>query len=601
MIRNTNSSTPLTAVVYSEKDAIRFLSEQPQVDQIYPLTPDAHATLLGIELPILKPLDYFTDYGHRKVIALVRSVERQLHPLLSDEENLSDASKETFRGLFHVLACSAIYIWYTIKDTGPWLVNASNKWQNSKRLPETHKLIMKEVFETDGPILRIDKEQPRQFTRLSRILTNIILRSIEGKKCLVTTGSVYGLKELKTKVKELDSDCHFVDISGLNKWRIISSFYELITMKKAGGTTIYVDSFSWQYTDKVSAIIYQLLDKVEDPIVLNVKEVIIPQLIDNVTYTESLIDGVKNVFDRIRPQALIAHYMRWHEGAVLGEIAKKSNIPSILISHGSIPKLQETASWYEFREEAQGCLISPLATETVTQSPNAENAAFDFMPELKRSRFQPIMWGYKKNNHILRGKKRVRTILHAGTYKALGMRPWIYETSNEFISGLRHLVQAVKELDKAYLIIRIRPNRECSVENLRKLMPESDNYEVKTSGNFLDDLKNADLLISFSSTTIEEALYAHRPVGLFGGSERYRYLPGSDTPPTRNKRSAVYHLSESNLVEMLSSILDVHTSKPLTNEELSGYVWPENVLGRKEFIEKILNEESGSIVEPTIN
>ena len=591
----------LTAIFYSKEDVLMFLRDKPKADRVYPLTPNAHATLLDIDLPILNPLNYFTDYSHRKVVSRVRSIERQLHPLLYEEENLSDASKETFRGLFHVLACSAIYIWYTIKDTGPWLVNASNKWHNSKGLAETHKLILKEIFKTDGLIIKLDKEKSRQFSYLSTILTNILLRLIEGKKCLLTTGSVYGLRELKTKINELDSDYHFVDISGSNKWRIIWSFYELLTMKREGGTTIYIDSYSRKYIDKVSTVIYQLLDKVEDPIVLNVKELIIPQLIDNVAYTESLSDGVKNVFDRLRPKALIAHYMRWHEGAVLGEIAKKSNIPSILISHGSIPKLQETASWYEFREEAQGCLISPLATETVTQSPNAENAAFDFMPELKRSRFQPIMWGYKKNNHILRGKKRVRTILHAGTYKALGMRPWIYETSNEFISGLRHLVLAVKELDKAYLIIRIRPNRECSVENLRKLMPESDNYEVKTSGNFLDDLKNADLLISFSSTTIEEALYAHRPVGLFGGSERYRYLPGSDTPPTRNKRSAVYHLSESNLVEMLSSILDVHTSKPLTNEELSGYVWPENVLGRKEFIEKILNEESGSIVEPTIN
>ena len=591
----------LTAIFYSKEDVLKFLRDKPKADRVYPLTPNAHATLLDIDLPILNPLNYFTDYSHRKVVSRVRSIERQLHPLLSDEENLSDASKETFRGLFHVLACSAICIWYTIKDTGPWLVNVSNKWHNSKGLAETHKLILKKVFETEGPIIKLDKEKSRQFSYLSTILTNILLRLIEGKKCLLTTGSVYGLRELKTKINELDSDYHFVNISGSNKWRIIWSFYELLTMKREGGTTIYIDSYSRKYIDKVSTVIYQLLDKVEDPIVLNVKELIIPQLIDNVAYTESLSDGVKNVFDRLRPKALIAHYMRWHEGAVLGETARKGNIPSILISHGSHPKPMDTVSWYEFREEAQGLLVSPLATETVTQSPNAENAAFDFMPELKRSRFQPIMWGYKKNNHILRGKKRVRTILHAGTYKALGMRPWIYETSNEFISGLRHLVLAVKELDKAYLIIRIRPNRECSVENLRKLMPESDNYEVKTSGNFLDDLKNADLLISFSSTTIEEALYAHRPVGLFGGSERYRYLPGSDTPPTRNKRSAVYHLSESNLVEMLSSILDVHTSKPLTNEELSGYVWPENVLGRKEFIEKILNEESGSIVEPTIN
>ena len=554
-----------------------------------------------IELPLLEPLDYFTDYSHRKVLARVRTVERELHPLLSDEENLSDASKETFRGLFHVLACSAICIWYTIKDTGPWLVNVSNKWHNSKGLAETHKLILKEIFKTDGLIIKLDKEKSRQFSYLSTILTNILLRLIEGKKCLLTTGSVYGLRELKTKINELDSDCHFVDISGSNKWRIIWSFYELLTMKREGGTTIYIDSYSRKYIDKVSTVIYQLLDKVEDPIVLNVKELIISQLIDNVAYTESLSDGVKNVFDRLRPKALIAHYMRWHEGAVLGETARKGNIPSILISHGSHPKPMDTVSWYEFREEAQGLLVSPLATETITQSPNAENAALDFMPNLRRSKFQPIMWGHKKNNHLSKGQKKVRKILHAGTYKMLGMRPWIFETSNEFINGLQHLVQAVRNLDDIYLIIRIRPNIECSIESLKKLLGESNNYEIKTSGSFIDDLMESDLLISFSSTTIEEALYARRPVGLFGGTDRYRYLPGSSTPPTHNNRSAVYHLSADNLVTMLSSILDAHASRPLADEELDDYVWPDSVRGREEFIKKILNEESGSNVEPTIN
>jgi hypothetical protein len=133
------------------------------------------------------------------------------------------------------------------------------------------------------------------------------------------------------------------------------------------------------------------------------------------------------------------------------------------------------------------------------------------------------------------------------------------------------------------------------------LLPECDNYEIKTSGSFLDDLMDADLLISFSSTTIEETLNARKPVGLFGGSDRYRYLPGSSTPPTQNKRSAVYHLSEDNLKTMLNSILDEHASRPLTDNELDGYVWPSNVPGRVEFIQQILNEESVSYFEPTIN
>ena len=58
--------------------------------------------------------------------------------------------------------------------------------------------------------------------------------------------------------------------------------------------------------------------------------------------------------------------------------------------------------------------------------------------------------------------------MHAGTYKTLCARPWIFETSNEFVKGLQLLVQAVNELDNTKLIIRIRPNLECSIESLKK-------------------------------------------------------------------------------------------------------------------------------------
>ena len=51
------------------------------------------------------------------------------------------------------------------------------------------------------------------------------------------------------------------------------------------------------------------------------------------------------------------------------------------------------------------------------------------------------MWSFKKNlSSETNNKSKIFTVLHAATYKLLGARPLIYETSNEFVKGLKTLV-----------------------------------------------------------------------------------------------------------------------------------------------------------------
>ena len=105
---------------------------------------------------------------------------------------------------------------------------------------------------------------------------------------------------------------------------------------------------------------------------------------------------------------------------------------------------------------------------------------------------------------------------------------------------------------------------------------------------FWISLSKSDLLISFSSTTIEEALNLRKPVGLFGGTSRYQHTFGSKNPPTESKRSAVYILNEKNLSFMIDSIINAHKTSPLTDEELKGYVWRKDVPSYDNFIDEII-------------
>ena len=309
-----------------------------------------------------------------------------------------------------------------------------------------------------------------------------------------------------------------------------------------------------------------------------------------IVYTESLVEDTKRIMKIIGPQKVISHHLRWTDTAIVGHCASELGIDTILISHGSHPPSENITSEYELNDSARGLFLSPLATKSIAQSPHAQhycNSKNDVPTIIK---YQPIMWGWGNISSVKHTKNKFQ-ILHAGTFKTLCARPWIYETSNEFVYGLQRLVQSISKIENIELIIRIRSNEECEISSLEKLLPLSKNCHIKTDGSFQDDLNNADLLISFSSTTIEEALYARKPVALFGGSNRYRHLPGSLTLPDMKNRSAVYHLTEENASEMLEAIIAVHSNKPLTDNEVSSYVWPNSIPGIDTFVSNLIKKE----------
>ena len=101
-----------TAILYYKKDAIQFLKDNPIAKAIYPITPDAKAFILNkTQLPLIDPLQNFSDYDHRRVVASVRSIERKIHPLIEQDNILSLAGNETLISLLHVSLSSCFYLY----------------------------------------------------------------------------------------------------------------------------------------------------------------------------------------------------------------------------------------------------------------------------------------------------------------------------------------------------------------------------------------------------------------------------------------------------------------------------------------------------------
>ena len=137
-----------------------------------------------------------------------------------------------------------------------------------------------------------------------------------------------------------------------------------------------------------------------------------------------------------------------------------------------------------------------------------------------------IKFKFKQINHLSiisaeksKKKKSKFIILHASTIKAFNKRSYYYESSFEYIEGIKFLANKLNSLSKELEII-VRPRllkEELTYDYLKDELFEFKKF-VKISDNkeFLKDLTNCDCLISLSSTTLEQAFNMGIPCLSFG-------------------------------------------------------------------------------------
>jgi hypothetical protein len=184
----------------------------------------------------------------------------------------------------------------------------------------------------------------------------------------------------------------------------------------------------------------------------------------------------------------------------------------------------------------------------------------------KRIRTGPLVIGNQVRKEYaqqlrqkLIGDNTVRVVTHSSTPKGgRGLRFHIYETFNEYIQSIKELAETVEDIPETHLIVKFRPSECISIENIKTLVPFSDKVTLSVDEPFLDVLGFTDLLVSFTSTTIEEALMNRVPVLLYGARGRNHYLdapryqPGMELPI-----SPVYAIDEpSHLSRGIEEILD---------------------------------------------
>ena len=313
------------------------------------------------------------------------------------------------------------------------------------------------------------------------------------------------------------------------------------------------------------------------------------------------VAAVNGMLELLRPRLIMAPFGR-ESNYAFGELGRHHGIPGILISHGSFTPMKSDLEQMAWTFHSHGLLHGGFS-HAALQSPLAEEFTQQISSSTEFIPTGPLIWGRPVNMEkatLLRSKllgrsSGCRVVLHASTIKLrLNTHFNIYETTDEYLQGLKDLIAAIHQIPEVHLIIKFRPIH-LTVNDLEALLPHSDRVTISADEPFLDVLGLADLLVSFSSTTIEEALMNRVPVLLYGGDGRYQHVEARIvTPKDELEPSAVYAVRRPEfLADGLQRIMDIHCNNSVPGELFDPYIYREDRITR-------LPDLVRSLVDPKI-
>jgi len=207
---------------------------------------------------------------------------------------------------------------------------------------------------------------------------------------------------------------------------------------------------------------------------------------------------------------------------VLGEASTYLGLKALCIPHGTVSYQTELNSIEYNRLIARAVAINKypyIAAQTPTASKFLETA--DTTSQIVQT--GPLAFTKIRNKAFDKGKI---SILHAVTLKSyVSMKFWGVETTDEFISSTTDLIQAFGENDSFLLKIKLHPagRQILSLRNWKRYFNLPHNVVIGNS-DLKVELSRADILVSYSSTVIEEALINRIPVILYDKWQRYKHF-----------------------------------------------------------------------------
>lgn len=303
-----------------------------------------------------------------------------------------------------------------------------------------------------------------------------------------------------------------------------------------------------------------------------------PEILD-LQHSTMVLSGV---LKRLRPDLLMSMY----SGGIyymMGELSNCLGFSSLNISHGTHVPPNNEFERIENYQLGKGVILNSYQNVAV-QTPWADKFLDFYQDKRPRVFSGPLLYSERKagvrqeiRNDVLGVKDNMKIIVYATTQKARGgIRLHITETLDEYISTLTDIVNAVNELKDVYFVIRPHPACDLSEKEFRALLPACNRLKIMTKQTFAEILSITDLLISYSSTCIEEALQDKIPVVLYDKWNRYNHFNIRESSDAEKiERKPAYYFTDSRVLkDGINRILDIFEKEPLTDNDLSDYKYP---------------------------
>ncbi|MFC1595712.1 hypothetical protein ACFL4D_00300 [Candidatus Margulisiibacteriota bacterium] len=628
-------------IIIEFKDEVEYiLIRRPELFQqdniILSLMPEASAALLDHGIKFVNTSDYFSKSSHEQCLSCIDNIINKLNDTLSIRDSYGLVRTYTNALTFYMRQYAG-YILHKIEIMEKlieqnniqtiYVCGYSNIIVSEYDLSKGERILDRiiQLFADRCSIEIIQRKIPKEILK-SRRLTFVkpIISSVYNyvELCLHKLLS-FGLKNKKPGIIFFSLKYNFTDIV---KHITGCRFYNLVPEKKSQLRLLDKVFERRLFNLHIGSIIAKEDKQFKQSLLLAKEQLSILQnkeklfsykgfdfsaLIINKTINSYFpkfntlnkrIFSLKRMLNIIKPAVVISPMSREFSYG-LGELCQSMKIASVLISHGSHVPPKNDYDRMEWLDHGKGLIDTDYGYHLL-QSPWAERYTQKMSQQKNYINIKPLVFlevdradKATKQQNMYPQSKGKKIIVHAGTPKPRSAtRFYIYETLDEYIDNVNDLIRAVKDMPDYFLVIRFRPMPDLSLDTFRKLLVKGNHYTIATEGFFADYLMIADLLVSFSSTTIEEALINNIPVLQYDRTDRYVHIDGASWRHNKFAHiDSVYYIGDRvELSAGLQWILDNHLRQTkVFNELFVRHVFHENEAGKAEdFIKDLIRRNT---------
>ncbi len=574
--------SPTLFIVEGYADIPWLRSNLSENGVVLALTPQAQSQLQGAQVPHANTLEFFGQEGHHMVLETSEAMVGKLSNAFQGVNR--PPVRAAFVNLLSFSLRFRLRYWLAMLH----IVDRACKQFGSKALilctsadnshAESLAPLMSAYASANGLEYRQRREAPHKFSGLASStpawLDGVLFelsfwwarRRFKGRHPVMAAGPTYGMPNLVSRMRQALVSAPVLYLTSSPKF--VSGCIKQILQ---GQVSVFWNTRAFLNRDERSLVDRQLramgeqvceIPKSErDRFTCNgvflgdcIERFLLDDLVGEAKQLHAEAKGIERIAESLKPMLAVSQHALGQHGA-LGEICQAKGIPSLLVTHGSHVPQDDTFAYKEWSSHAKTIFNANFGRVAV-QTPWAEKFLRQQETLAKTLQSGPLLFAApsgrggdraewrKKCYGITPNSSNSFVVLHAGTPKPWSsFRPWVYETTDEYLQNINDLIAAAEQVAGIHVAIRFRPSPSLTLKAFKSLIKPSPIAAIYTEGVFTDYLRGADMLVSYSSTTIEEALQNEVPVLLYDPDGKYHHLPGQRLQPGKPAvPDTVYHV-----------------------------------------------------------